>query len=355
MKFYREFLNNIDLTYKESLALCIMLNKNNGNFKFDTKEFCQLLDCGRTTCFSILKKLKRLGYINKKGKAISVCVEKLNCPNSYIYISQDLLLDKSLLPLDKIIYSGLKSLLSCKKTDENGEPCVYCSVNTIATKLNCCRDNVFSSINRLMDKKLLVKFKLSSRQNRYYIADYVVKNSEKIQNIDSKTSQIVQNIDTDISSSYISYKENKEKIKISKNVANTKSSEEQKVYFDFINRFTNKLGIAKIKLTKYLTKLIDNFFTHYNFDELEIILDKIIKTDYLNTGSGKWVKNIYHFLQNDVFIKIFTGFYDKFKLDTNNVKITNKFNSFNQRKYSDDFLLSLYDNIDVATIVPLDC
>lgn len=369
MKFYREFFNNTELNYKESLALCIMLDKKGESFKFDTKEFCTLLDCGKTTCFSILKTLKNKGYISKKGKTTTVCVEKLNNLKSYIYISSELLKDKDLLPIDKIIYSGLKSLLGYNNTDELGVPCVYCSIDTIASKIKCCRDNVFASIKRLEERKLIVKFKISSSQNRYYISEYKCNKravdipnktvQEKVQNTNMETAHLVQNTDTIINTNYYYIKENKEKSeRVSRHLQKTLSQDKINFYLKFIDRFTDKLNAKKYPLTRKLVRLIDEFFEFYNFNQLDIILDKILNTDYLSTGNGKWVKNIYHFLQNDVFIKIFSGFYDKFKSAVNNVKIKNKFNDFKQRTYSEEFYDSLYANndtkpVDANLVVPL--
>lgn len=372
MKFYREFFNNIELNHKESLALCIMLDKKGESFKFDAKEFCQLLDFrSRTSCYKVVERLERLGYIRKEGQTITTYANKLKNPRSYVFISNDILKDKSLSPMDKIIYSGLKSLLSCNKTDELGVPYVQCAIETMVYKLNSSKGTVCASLKKLVDKKLIIKIKANPFNVRYYInepkkdstnkinslrsvSENEINSSENVQNLNVENANSVQYLDTIIDSSYYYIKENKEKSKrVSHHLQKTLSQDKINFYLKFIDRFADKLNAKKYPLTRKLAKLIDEFFEFYNFNQLEIILDKILTTDYLNTGNGKWVKNIYHFLQNDVFIKIFSGFYDKFKTVVNNVKIKNKFNDFKQRKYSEEFYNSLYDNNDTKPVVPL--
>jgi predicted transcriptional regulator len=372
MKFYREFFNNTELNYKEALALCIMLDKKDKSFKFDAKEFCQLLDFrSRTSCYKVVEKLEGLGYIRKEGQTITAYANKLKNPRSYVFISNDILKDKSLSPMDKIIYSGLKSLLSCNKTDELGVPYVQCAIETMVYKLNSSKGTVCASLKKLVNKKLIIKIKANPFNVRYYINEHKkdstnkinslksvseneINSSENVQNLNVENANSVQHLDTIIDSSYYYIKENKEKSKrVSRHLQKTLSQDKINFYLKFIDCFADKLNAKKYPLTRKLAKLIDEFFEFYNFNQLEIILDKILNTDYLNTGNGNWVKNIYHFLQNDVFIKIFSGFYDKFKTVINNVKIKNKFNDFTQRKYSEEFYDSLYNNNDTMTVVPL--
>lgn len=377
MKFYREFFNNTELNHKEALALCIMLDKKGKSFKFNAKEFCQLLDFkSRTSCYKVVEKLEGLGYIRKEGQTITVYAKKLKNPRSYVFISNDILKDKSLSPMDKIIYSGLKSLLSCNKTDELGVPYVQCAIETMVFKLNSSKGTVCASLKKLVNKKLIIKIKANPFNVRYYVNEHKkdstnkinnlrsvseneINSPEKVQNLNVENVNSVQRLDTNIDSSYYYIKENKEKSeRVSRHLQKTLSQDKINFYLKFIDRFTDKLNAKKYPLTRKLVRLIDEFFEFYNFNQLDIILDKIINTDYLNTGNGKWVKNIYHFLQNDVFIKIFSGFYDKFKSAVNNVKIKNKFNDFKQRIYSEEFYDSLYDNndtkpVDANLVVPL--
>ncbi len=357
MKFFRELF---ELELKEGLTYSIILNKfksvKSDYISLDINELCTCLDIKRTTAFSILRKLKEDNYIEKKGQKVYLGSRTINNKKSYINVPYKMLLDESLTHLDVMVYSLLNSLLSYNNTDEHGISCVYCSLDKMALYFHKCRDTIIDSISRLIEHNLISKFKESIKLNRYYVKSYKknechksefenTKSSAKVQKNQEKPLENEQAIDTNTDLVNTLYKENKtrEKNKISRHILRTYTPEQLKKYIDFVDTFRARLGGKEIQITKKTIRLMNIFFEFCTLDDLDKIINKILTTEYLNKGNGKWVKNFYHFLLNDCFLMIKSGFYDKFN---NSIKINNKFNNFQQRTYSPEFCFSLYDNLD---------
>ena len=332
MKVYKQVIAlSTDCAY--ALSFIEYKNALDAEFKISAKEIMEILNCKRTHAFKVLKTLKENNYLIKESgyKGYSINIEKLS--GAYVSIKPTTFNDKTLSINAKILYSEMASLTKLSEkngwSDELGTYIKF-SYEKICSLLNCCNATVSKTLNELYDKELITV--CNNYANKYYIC------SKKVRKAGRKMKQIKEYNNNIYIKKNIKEKNRKE-VKLSKSVSSSKTEEEQEKYAQFVSTFARKIGGKKFKVTKYLARLIDNFYEHYTINDLVKILDKIICNTFLK--GWEWVKNIYHFLEKDIFIKIETGYYNSYKTNVNK----NKFNDFNQRTYSQEFLYSFYDNL----------